>query len=61
MEREFNRAAGFTPEDDGLPAFFYEESLAPTDRRARFSGKDVHQSLDELFAAEEAAAGTARK
>ncbi|MBI4292858.1 MAG: aldehyde ferredoxin oxidoreductase [Betaproteobacteria bacterium] len=55
MEREFNRAVGFTPEDDGLPAFFYEESLAPTDRRARFSGKEVSESLAELFAAEQSA------
>ena len=55
MEREFNRAVGFTPEDDGLPAFFYEEPLARTNRVARFSGNDVNQSLNELFAAEQTA------
>ena len=28
-EREFNRNAGFTPQDDRLPKFFYEEPLPP--------------------------------
>jgi aldehyde:ferredoxin oxidoreductase len=28
-EREFNRKAGFTKEDDRLPKFFYEEPLPP--------------------------------
>jgi aldehyde:ferredoxin oxidoreductase len=28
-EREFNRKAGFTPQDDRLPKFFYEEPLPP--------------------------------
>lgn len=28
-EREFNRKAGFTPKDDRLPKFFYEEPLPP--------------------------------
>ncbi|MBI5443497.1 MAG: aldehyde ferredoxin oxidoreductase [Deltaproteobacteria bacterium] len=28
-EREFNRRAGFTPADDRLPRFFYEEALQP--------------------------------
>jgi aldehyde:ferredoxin oxidoreductase len=28
-EREFNRKAGFTKEDDRLPGFFYEEPLPP--------------------------------
>ena len=30
VERAFNRAAGFTPADDRLPAFFTEEPLAST-------------------------------
>jgi len=30
-EREFNRKAGFTKEDDRLPKFFYEEPLPPHD------------------------------
>ena len=29
IERRFNKAAGFTPEDDRLPKFFSEESNAP--------------------------------
>jgi aldehyde:ferredoxin oxidoreductase len=31
MEREFNRLAGFTPEDDRLPAWMTTEALSPTD------------------------------
>jgi aldehyde:ferredoxin oxidoreductase len=31
MEREFNRSAGFTKEDDRLPEFMYTESLPPHD------------------------------
>ena len=30
IERAFNQAAGFTPEDDRLPAFFTQEPLAST-------------------------------
>jgi len=29
-EREFNRRAGFTNEDDRLPRFYYEEPYPPT-------------------------------
>jgi aldehyde:ferredoxin oxidoreductase len=29
LERQFNKAAGFTAQDDRLPRFFYEESNAP--------------------------------
>jgi len=29
IEREFNRRAGLTIEDDRLPQFFYEEPLSP--------------------------------
>ena len=42
MEAEFNRRAGFTAQDDELPAFFYEEALPPTNHVARFHGADVH-------------------
>jgi aldehyde:ferredoxin oxidoreductase len=42
MEAEFNRLAGFTAQDDELPAFFYEEALPPTNHVARFHGADVH-------------------
>ncbi|MFC2038914.1 aldehyde ferredoxin oxidoreductase C-terminal domain-containing protein, partial [Chloroflexota bacterium] len=30
MEREFNKAAGFTPDDDMLPEFFYNEPAPST-------------------------------
>lgn len=48
LEREFNRQAGFGVEDDELPAFFYEEPLAPTNHVARFHGGDVHNMFDQL-------------
>jgi aldehyde:ferredoxin oxidoreductase len=51
LELEFNRAAGFTEADDELPAFFYEEPLAPTQRTARFHAADVHEiytHMDEV-------------
>jgi aldehyde:ferredoxin oxidoreductase len=48
LEREFNLAAGFTQVDDELPAFFYEESLAPTDRTARFHGPEVHDIYERM-------------
>lgn len=48
LEREFNRQAGFDASDDELPAFFYEEPLAPTGRVARFHGQDVHNIWDRL-------------
>lgn len=34
IEHAFNRAAGFTAEDDRLPDFFYDEPLPPTQRIA---------------------------
>ncbi len=40
LENEFNKAAGFTTEDDDLPAFFYDEPLEPTGMTARFRGVD---------------------
>ena len=43
LEHEFNRAAGFEDADDDLLAFFYEESLPPMDRVARFHGEEVNQ------------------
>lgn len=46
MENEFNDAAGFNVADDELPAFFYAESLAPTDSLARFHSSEVRQSAD---------------
>ena len=48
MEREFNKAAGFTEEDDELPAFFYEEPLAPSNKIARLHAGEVNQLLREV-------------
>jgi aldehyde:ferredoxin oxidoreductase len=47
-EAEFNRQAGFTDQDDELPAFFYSEPLSPTNYVARFHGRDVHHIFDAL-------------
>lgn len=49
LEWKFNRLAGFTDQDDELPAFFYDEALAPTGNLARHRGKEVNQSLDQLI------------
>ena len=48
LEHAFNEAAGFTDADDDLPAFFYDEPLAPTNRVARVRGVDVHTMYDAL-------------
>jgi aldehyde:ferredoxin oxidoreductase len=48
LEREFNRRAGFTEQDDELPPFFYEEALPPTNHVARFHGTDVHGMYERL-------------
>jgi aldehyde:ferredoxin oxidoreductase len=48
MEHEFNRRAGFTAKDDELPAFFYTESLPPTNQVARFHGAEVHGMYERL-------------
>ena len=46
LEREFNRAAGFTEADDELPEFFYKEALAPSNRVARFHAREVNEYVD---------------
>ena len=48
LEAEFNRQAGFTEKDDELPAFFYDEPLAPTNHVARFHAPDVHEMYARL-------------
>ena len=50
MEWEFNRQAGFTEEDDELPAFFLEEPLAPSNKVQRHRSAEVNQALRELLA-----------
>jgi aldehyde:ferredoxin oxidoreductase len=46
LEAEFNKAAGFTSDDDELPQFFYDEALQPTGKQARFHSEE----LTEIFA-----------
>ena len=48
LEQEFNRAAGFTAEDDNLPQFFYDEPLAPTQQTARFHAEDISAMYERL-------------
>jgi aldehyde:ferredoxin oxidoreductase len=44
LEMQFNEAAGFGEDDDELPAFFYAEPLAPTDKLARHHAAEVNQA-----------------
>ena len=48
LEQTFNQVAGFTVEDDELPAFFYNEKVERTGRVARFHGSDVQNIYDKL-------------
>jgi len=50
MERAFNREAGFTERDDELPAFFYNEPLAPTNRKARHHSAEINRCMEQLLA-----------
>ena len=50
LENEFNRQAGFTTQDDELPAFFYEEALPPSDKVARFHSSEVRKSVERWWA-----------
>ncbi len=50
LEDVFNRAAGFTEADDELPAFFHEEALAPTGRRARLRAEEINRLKREILA-----------
>jgi aldehyde:ferredoxin oxidoreductase len=43
LERDFNRGAGFTAEDDRLPAFFSEEKLPPHNVVWDVSNEDLNQ------------------
>ena len=52
MERAFNKAAGFTEDDDKLPDFFYQEPLPPTDKVARLFVGEVNTYMRELLARE---------
>jgi aldehyde:ferredoxin oxidoreductase len=49
MERDFNRAAGFSEADDVLPAFFYDEPLPPTGKRVRFPAAQINAAMARLL------------
>jgi len=46
VEREFNRKAGFTSEDDRLARFFYEESLPPHNTVVVVSDEEMDRTFD---------------
>ncbi len=46
LEREFNRRAGFTPADDRLPEWMYNEALAPTGAVFDVSDEDLDSVFD---------------
>jgi aldehyde:ferredoxin oxidoreductase len=45
-EKEFNRKAGFTNQDDRLPRFFYKEPLPPHNRVFVISDEELDSTLD---------------
>jgi aldehyde:ferredoxin oxidoreductase len=45
-EKEFNRKAGFTNEDDRLPRFFYDEPLPPHNTVFVISNEEIDKALD---------------
>ena len=47
LEEQFNNDAGFGEEDDELPAFFYKENLAPSDKTARHHAVEVRANRAE--------------
>ncbi len=49
LEWQFNRLAGFTEADDELPAFFYDETLAPSGKTQRHDAAAVNKHLSELL------------
>jgi aldehyde:ferredoxin oxidoreductase len=48
-EADFNKAAGFTEEDDELPEFFYTEALEPSNKVARFHAAEVNRSVERWW------------
>ena len=45
VELAFNRAAGFTPDDDRLPDYFSEEALAPEGFKFDISPEEMQQAI----------------
>ena len=52
MEIEFNRQAGFTAEDDELPAFFRTEELPPSGKTARHLVDDIRRHRSDWLEAQ---------
>ncbi|WP_018112383.1 aldehyde ferredoxin oxidoreductase C-terminal domain-containing protein [Thermus igniterrae] len=48
LEHRFNHLAGFTHEDDRLPAFFYQEPVPPKGYTARFRPEDLAPLYERL-------------
>ncbi|MCK4869304.1 MAG: aldehyde ferredoxin oxidoreductase, partial [Alphaproteobacteria bacterium] len=51
LEVKFNEEAGFTAEDDELPAFFRTEELAPTGKIARHTAEEIRRCRTEWLEA----------
>ncbi|MBT3307106.1 MAG: aldehyde ferredoxin oxidoreductase [Alphaproteobacteria bacterium] len=49
MEIEFNKKAGFTEADDALPAFFYDEELPPTGKKARHVASVINKAQRKML------------
>jgi len=54
LEAEFNSQAGFTEEEDELPAFFHKEALEPTNRSARLHAAEVNALMRDFRSGERA-------
>jgi aldehyde:ferredoxin oxidoreductase len=49
LENAFNKAAGFSSDDDELPEFFYQEQLPPSDKAARFHTAEVNEAAQRWW------------
>jgi len=50
QEAQFNKAAGFSEDDDELPDFFYDEELPPSDKAARFHTTEINRAAEQWWA-----------
>lgn len=50
LEAQFNRDAGFEEGEDELPAFFIDEALPPTNKKARLHASEVRALMAEFSA-----------
>ncbi len=49
LEDRFNADAGFSEADDALPAFFHDEALPPTMRKARLDPGEINRLKREIL------------